>query len=150
MSRKSLAGLMESLSLPGYLQEQLLNSQMLSVDTNGLVVTPPCDLLFSLNSGSEPLSYRLLSAFPETEAQVFFFPSNTWRRSSRTAACHPKPCLGSRSCLDRQGFRGVRRIAMPPAENTHLRGQVRLVKFSPGSKQCCSDCMSPRTPTSTP
>jgi hypothetical protein len=90
MSRKSLAGLMESLGVPGDLRDQLLSPQMLSTVTNGQLVTPPCDLLFSLNSEARTALYRLLAAFPETRAEVFFFPPKFLEEKLRNSSLSPE------------------------------------------------------------
>ena len=129
MTPSGMARLMETLSVPASLREQLLNPAIVSTVTNGLVITPPCDLLFSLGAEARTPLYRLLAAFPETEAEIFYFPSVYLEEKLRDSGLSPETLSRFKklSCTDRDFVVFTGLPCLLPTIPTYEE-KVRLVK----------------------
>ena len=88
-SRDSLAKAFESMGLPADVRERLLSPSVLETVTNGLVLSPPCELLFDLPPKARFVLYSLLAAFPETDAKLFHVSAASFQDRFRDSGVSP-------------------------------------------------------------
>ena len=73
----SLAGFLSSAGLPERQIQLLMNPPMLRVLPNGLEISPPRDVIFSLSPRARQEIYHLLSGFPENKSEFIFLPAKS-------------------------------------------------------------------------
>ena len=128
-SPDALARLMRTMGVPDGLREQLLKPSILSTGTNGVVLIPPSDLLFSLDPEARRALYRVRAATPQTAPDIVFLHSMPFDERFRDSGVSPETVsrLKQLCCTegDYEVFAGL--PCLLAAVPTHEE-KVRLVK----------------------
>ena len=90
LSPDALAKLMQAMGVPDSLREQLLKPPVLSAGTNGVVLSPPCELLFSLDTEARRALYKVRAAPPQTGPDIFFLHSMPFDERFRDSGLSPE------------------------------------------------------------
>ena len=88
-SRDGLARAFESLGLAADLRGQLLSRSVLATVTNGVVLSPPCKLLFDLPPRDRLALYSMLAAFPETKRGLQYVRTRSFEERFRASGVSP-------------------------------------------------------------